>query len=110
MASWVIRAGIESIPGPLSTQALASRSAPAKVNATMMGIAFMSLFVSNNLIGWVGGYCEKMTPSRFCGLHAATGATGGIIMMLFGRALRRVLAGGSHQPSRPSAMTLEVER
>jgi hypothetical protein len=33
-----------------------SRAAPAKVNATLMGLAFMSLFVSNNLIGWIGGF------------------------------------------------------
>jgi POT family proton-dependent oligopeptide transporter len=31
--------------------ALVSRAAPARVNATMMGIAFMSLFLANVLIG-----------------------------------------------------------
>ena len=41
--------------------ALVSRAAPAKVNATLMGLAFMSLFISNNLIGWIGGFYEKMT-------------------------------------------------
>jgi POT family proton-dependent oligopeptide transporter len=43
--------------------ALVSRAAPAKVNATLMGLAFMSLFISNNLIGWIGGFYEKMTPA-----------------------------------------------
>ncbi len=33
--------------------ALVSRTTPAKPNATLMSLAFMSLFVSNNLIGWV---------------------------------------------------------
>ena len=42
--------------------ALVSRAAPAKMNATLMGLAFMSLFISNNLIGWIGGFYEKMTP------------------------------------------------
>jgi POT family proton-dependent oligopeptide transporter len=45
--------------------ALVSRAAPAKVNATLMGIAYMSLFVSNILIGWIGGFYEKMQPSVF---------------------------------------------
>src|SRR5438128_6756456 len=36
--------------------ALVSRAAPAKVNATLMGLAFMSLFISNNLIGWIRGF------------------------------------------------------
>ena len=47
--------------------ALVSRAAPAKMNATLMGLAFMSLFISNSLIGWIGGFYEKMTPARFGG-------------------------------------------
>ncbi|MEP7272630.1 MAG: peptide MFS transporter, partial [Acidobacteriota bacterium] len=35
--------------------ALVSRAAPASVNSTMMGLAFMSLFISNVVIGWIGG-------------------------------------------------------
>jgi proton-dependent oligopeptide transporter, POT family len=90
--------------------ALVSRAAPARVNATMMGVAFMSLFVANNLIGWIGGYYEKMSPAGFWGLHAAIGATGGVLVLLFGRPLSRALAGQARQPLRPSAQTLEVER
>jgi POT family proton-dependent oligopeptide transporter len=90
--------------------ALVSRTAPASVNATMMGVAFMTLFVSNNLIGWVGGFYEKMSPSGFWTLHAAIAATGGVLVMLFGKRLSRVLAGAEEQPLRPSAQTLEVER
>ncbi len=90
--------------------ALVSRAAPAQVNATMMGFAFMSLFVANNLIGWIGGFYEKMTPVAFWSMHAAIGAMGGVLVMLFGGALKRVLAGGANQPLRPSAMTIEVER
>ncbi len=67
--------------------ALVSRAAPAKVNATMMGIAFMSLFISNNLIGWIGGFYERMRPIQFWAMHAAIGAIGGILVMLFGRRL-----------------------
>ena len=71
--------------------ALVSRAAPAKVNATMMGLAFMTLFISNNLIGWIGGFYEKMTPAAFWAMHAAIGAGGGLLVMLFGRRLDRVL-------------------
>jgi POT family proton-dependent oligopeptide transporter len=90
--------------------ALVSRAAPARVNATMMGVAFMSLFVANNLIGWIGGFYEKMRPAEFWAMHAAIGATGGVLVMLFGGRLSRALAGGVEQPLRPSARTLEVER
>ena len=90
--------------------ALVSRTAPASVNATMMGVAFTTLFVANNLIGWIGGYYEHMTPAQFWGLHAAIGATGGVLVLLFGGMLTRALAGGAQQPLRASAQTIEVER
>ena len=71
--------------------ALVSRAAPAKVNATMMGIVFMSLFISYILTGWLGSLYEKMRPIQFWAMHAAIGATGGIMVMLFGRRLDRAL-------------------
>ena len=71
--------------------ALVSRAAPAKVNATLMGLAFMSLFISNNLIGWIGGFYEKMTPAQFWTMHAAIAASGGLLVVLFGRRLSRAL-------------------
>ena len=71
--------------------ALVSRAAPAKINATMMGVCFLTLFVANNLIGRIGTYYEKMTPTAFWALHAAIGAAGGLVMILFGRTLGRIL-------------------
>ncbi|HTD87176.1 MAG TPA: peptide MFS transporter [Candidatus Binatia bacterium] len=71
--------------------ALVSRAAPAKVNATLMGLAFMSLFVSNNLIGWIGGFYEKMMPAQFWAMHAAIAIGGGLLVVLFGRRLSRTL-------------------
>lgn len=71
--------------------ALVSRAAPPKINATMMGVCFLTLFVANNLIGRIGTYYEKMTPTEFWALHAAIGAAGGIAMMFFGRGLARIL-------------------
>jgi proton-dependent oligopeptide transporter, POT family len=71
--------------------ALVSQAAPAKVNATLMGLAFMSLFISNNLVGWIGGFYEKMTPAEFWAMHAAIAAGGGLLIVLFGRRLSRAL-------------------
>jgi proton-dependent oligopeptide transporter, POT family len=90
--------------------ALVSRVAPAKINATMMGIAFLTLFVANNLIGWIGTFYEQMTPLAFWLLHAGIAAAGGILVLLFGPALKRVLAPQETQGLRPAAMTREVER
>ena len=71
--------------------ALVSRSAPAIVNATMMGIVFMSLFVSNILIGWIGGYYERMSPAAFWGVHVVIAVAGGLLLLAFGRSLTRAL-------------------
>jgi POT family proton-dependent oligopeptide transporter len=76
----------------------------------MMGIAFLTLFVSNNLIGWVGRFYEQMSPTVFWTMHAGIAATGGVLVMVFGRRLTRALHVEDAQPMRPSAMTLEVER
>ena len=67
--------------------ALVSRVAPPRINATMIGIVFMSLFVANNLIGWIGGFYERMSPIQFWTLHAAIAAIGSVMLTLFGRRL-----------------------
>jgi len=89
--------------------ALVSRTAPAKVNATMMGLAFMTLALANNLVGWIGGFYEAMTPVTFWTMHAAIGATGGMLVMLFGRRLSRTFETSLDEPVRLSARALEVE-
>ena len=71
--------------------ALVSRAAPHRLKATMMGCVFLSLFVSNNIIGWIGGFYEHMSPARFWGMHAAIAATGGAIVLLLKRWLDREL-------------------
>jgi POT family proton-dependent oligopeptide transporter len=71
--------------------ALVSRTAPARVNSFMMGIVFTSLFVGNILTGWTGSLYEKMSPTQFWALHAAIGAAGGLLVLLFGSRLERAL-------------------
>jgi len=90
--------------------ALVSRAAPAKINATMMGICFLTLFIANNLIGWIGTFYEEMTPLAFWTMHAGIAAAGGILVLLFGPALKRVLQPNEAQKLGPAAMTREVER
>ena len=91
--------------------ALVSRTAPASVNATMMGVCFLTLFVGNNIIGWLGGYYEPLGPLAFWLLHAGIGAAGAVLVVLLHRPLRRALDGAARdEPLRPSAETIEVER
>ncbi len=71
--------------------ALVSRAAPASVKATMMGAVFLSLFIANTLIGWLGGFYEHMTPAAFWAMHAAIAACGGVLAFALKRPLMRAL-------------------
>jgi POT family proton-dependent oligopeptide transporter len=90
--------------------ALVSRAAPRKVNATMMGICFLTLFIANNLIGWIGTFYEQMSPLGFWLLHAGIAASGGLLVILFGPGLRRVLEPRETEGLSPAARVEEVER
>jgi POT family proton-dependent oligopeptide transporter len=72
--------------------ALISKAAPAKVNATLMGGAFMSLFVGNVTMGWVGSFYSQMDPAAFWALDAAIAFAGGLIVLGIGKPLSRALA------------------
>jgi POT family proton-dependent oligopeptide transporter len=71
--------------------AMVSRAAPAKVNSTMMGIAFVTLFIANMVIGRIGGFYEAMGPTAFWAMHAGIGAGGSVLVLIFGRWLSRTL-------------------
>jgi proton-dependent oligopeptide transporter, POT family len=72
--------------------AMVSRAAPAKVNATMMGIAFLTLFVANMVIGRIGAFYAAMGPVAFWAVQAAISAGGTVLVLVFGRRLSRALA------------------
>ena len=74
-----------------TTLALVSRAAPAQINSTMMGVSFLTLFLSYNIVGWLGGFYERMSPSQFWLMNAAIGVTGGILVFIFRGPLERVL-------------------
>ena len=83
--------------------ALVSQSAPPRLNATLMGTVFLSLFVSNLIIGWYGGYYEPLGPTGFWLVDAAIGGTGALIILLFGRAIHRALQPAAIDSTVPSA-------
>ncbi|MEO6925770.1 MAG: peptide MFS transporter [Rhodanobacter sp.] len=71
--------------------ALVSRAAPASIKATMMGAVFLTLFIGNSIIGWLGGFYEHMTPASFWAMHAGIAATGGVLAFVLRRPLKRAL-------------------
>lgn len=74
-----------------TTLALCSRVAPPAIGGLIMGMAFLTSFVSNYAAGWLGGYYEKMAPQDFWLLHAAISAAGALLVLVFYRPLNRAL-------------------
>ena len=74
------------------TLALVSKAAPAKVNSTLMGGAFLALFVGSTTMGWIGSFYDQMSPAAFWTLDAAIGFAGALIAFLLHRPLFRILS------------------
>jgi POT family proton-dependent oligopeptide transporter len=71
--------------------ALVSRAAPSGLKATLIGAAFLALFVGNILVGWVGTFYERMTPTSFWALEGAIAAGGAVLAFLLAKPLHRML-------------------
>jgi len=63
------------------TLTLVSQGAPAKVNSTLMGAAFLSLFLGTVVMGWVGSFYDQMSNAAFWSLDAAIGFAGALIAL-----------------------------
>jgi POT family proton-dependent oligopeptide transporter len=77
--------------------ALYARAAPAALSATIIGIFYLHLFAANNLVGWIGGFLEKIPATQFWLLHAALCGTAGIIFLVAGRLFGHLLAPGDNE-------------
>jgi POT family proton-dependent oligopeptide transporter len=71
--------------------ALVSQLAPPRVNSTLMGTVFLSLFVADFLLGWLGGFYDHLGPVGFWSLNVAIGATGAALAWALQRPLERAL-------------------
>jgi POT family proton-dependent oligopeptide transporter len=70
--------------------AFVSRKAPARVNATMLGVAFLSLFIGSIIAGWIGAYYERMSHTTFWLIDAAIAACGALLVLFVRRPLHRL--------------------
>lgn len=68
-----------------------SKSAPAKVNSTLMGSAFLCLFFGTVLMGWVGSFYEEMSNVTFWTLDAAIAFAGALLIAVFRKRLASAL-------------------
>ena len=71
---------------------LFTRAAPTSLNAMMIGINAMSVFIGATISGRIGSLYEIWTPGRFWLLHAGIIAGGALLLLALRPAVRRMLA------------------
>ena len=71
--------------------ALVSRTAPAKINSTMVGATFLCPFVAHTMAGYVGSYYDQMSPAAFWTMDAGIGLVGAAILFALNKPLSRAL-------------------
>lgn len=70
---------------------LYGRAAPKSLNAMMIGINSMAVFVGSTISGRIGGLYEVWTPGQFWLLHAGIIAGGALLLLAMRPAVRGVI-------------------
>jgi len=73
--------------------ALFVRLAPKQLSSTVTGIYTLSFFVANALVGYIGGFFEKMPVADFWLMHAGFAGFSAAVFIVLKIALRKKLAG-----------------
>jgi len=81
------------------TLTLVSQAAPAKVNSTMMGGAFLSLFAGTVIMGWVGSFYDTMSNAAFWMLDGMIAFAGTLVTLAVRRPLSRILEPADYRPA-----------
>lgn len=71
---------------------LYARVAPAAISATVISGYYLNVFVAELLVGWAGGYLERLGGAAFWCWHAAVPAAAGVLMVAIRGAVGRALA------------------
>lgn len=72
--------------------ALFVRLAPKRFASTATGLYSLSIFISNALVGYVGGFFDKMPIDQFWLMHAACAGFAAIVFVILKVVLRKKLA------------------
>ncbi len=62
--------------------ALVSRTAPASVNAALVGCYYLAIFFGGIFSGWLGRFYELLSPSNFWFMHGAIVASGTLLILV----------------------------
>ena len=74
--------------------ALFVRLAPKRLVSTATGLYSMIFFFANALVGWIGGFFDKMDTAQFWLMHAGFAAASGAVFIILKIVLKKKLAAG----------------
>lgn len=77
--------------------ALYARVAPPQLSATIIGIYYLAFFAANKLVGYIGGFLERMPATQFWLMHAALAGIAGVTFLIAGRLFGHLLAPGEKE-------------
>jgi POT family proton-dependent oligopeptide transporter len=75
--------------------ALFSKISPKQITATVIGLYYLSFFIANAVVGWVGGLYSSLPTTTFWLIHVASAVFGLVAFFIF------KLAIGKHMSSTP---------
>jgi POT family proton-dependent oligopeptide transporter len=73
--------------------ALFSKIAPKQITSTVIGLYYLSFFIANAVVGWVGGLYSSLPTTTFWLIHAASAAFGLAAFAIFKVALGKRMSG-----------------
>jgi proton-dependent oligopeptide transporter, POT family len=77
--------------------ALFSKIAPRQINATVIGLYYLSFFIANAVVGWVGGLYSTLPTTTFWLIHVASAAVGLVAFGAFKIALGKRVGSGPRE-------------
>jgi POT family proton-dependent oligopeptide transporter len=69
--------------------ALFSKMAPRAIGATVIGLYYLSFFVANKVVGYVGGFYSSMPTTTFWLIHVASAVVGLVAFVIFKMTIAR---------------------
>ena len=73
--------------------ALFSKIAPRQITSTVIGLYYLSFFIANAFVGWVGGLYSSLPTTTFWLIHAGSAAFGLVAFAIFKVALGKRMQG-----------------
>jgi POT family proton-dependent oligopeptide transporter len=71
--------------------ALYARAAPKSVGGMVTGVYYVLLFFTNMLVGWLGGFLERMSGVQFWLLHVAVVGSAALVLLAVRGPVARIL-------------------